>query len=163
MSTVVVEKWESRSASEGESPTTDLVYVVMGTDNDLTAKTAIEAELPATYDGLVYQDYTIERVGDEAWLVEARYGLQSPKDTGDSTYQFETGGGSQRISAATKLVVVYSSNHQAPASAPHVRHRRFTDWTERLADWRLLRHVPQPYPGWSFSDFWIFAPQRLRP
>lgn len=68
--------------------------------------------------------------------------------------------------SARRLVVVYSSNHDSTdTGAPHVRHRRFTDWVDRHATgWRLWRHLPNPYPwgddvrAGSFADFYLFRP-----
>ena len=69
--------------------------------------------------------------------------------------------------AATRCVVVYSSNRDADAGdGAHVRHRRFTDWVDAHEPrWQLLRHVPNalPYRGdWrtgSFADFYIYVPR----
>ncbi|HEY3835887.1 MAG TPA: methyltransferase domain-containing protein [Bryobacteraceae bacterium] len=69
------------------------------------------------------------------------------------------------FSWATRFVVIYASNLDAASPSPHVRHRRFTD---RIAakepDWRLLAHLPNPYPydaarpdDTSFSDFFIYG------
>jgi len=71
------------------------------------------------------------------------------------------------FSAASKLVVVYSSNHEdgAQRAAAHVRHREFTRWVAAHAPgWRLQRHIPNefPYKGdyrqGSFADFHVFVP-----
>lgn len=68
--------------------------------------------------------------------------------------------------AARRHVIIYSSNHDAPAGpeAPHVRHRMFTRWVEReRPQWQLLEHLPNPYPfrgdvhSGSFSDFHFFG------
>ena len=51
--------------------------------------------------------------------------------------------------AGRRFVVVYSSNYEAQPTrdAPHVRHRRFTDWIEKnRSAWRLVQHVPNRYP-----------------
>lgn len=65
--------------------------------------------------------------------------------------------------AAERFVVVYSSNRVGRPTAPHVRHRKFTDWVDaRPNQWRLARHIPNRYPpqpggeGGSFADFYIF-------
>ena len=70
------------------------------------------------------------------------------------------------FAAAKRYVIIYASNDEAPSPAPHVRHRRFTDWVEQheLA-WRLESHIPNRYPPslsdgeeTSFADFFVFAP-----
>jgi hypothetical protein len=70
------------------------------------------------------------------------------------------------FSSATRYVIVYASNHDAPSPAPHVRHRRFTDWVNlNEAAWHLESHTPNRYPPSlsdggevSFADFFVFAP-----
>ena len=67
--------------------------------------------------------------------------------------------------AATRYVVVYSSNKLTGYTAPHVRHRVFTDWVERNApEWRLERHVPNEhgfaaaqFGETSHAEFYIFS------
>jgi SAM-dependent methyltransferase len=65
---------------------------------------------------------------------------------------------------ADRFVVVYSSNKAEPSDAPHVRHRRFTDWIERHEpQWRKTGFLPNIYPhnparleDTSFADFYFF-------
>lgn len=49
------------------------------------------------------------------------------------------------FASASKLVVVYFSNHEesVQADGSHIRHRCFTDW------------VAAHHPGWT--DFYVFA------
>ena len=80
--------------------------------------------------------------------------------------------------AATRFVIVYSSNRDEPTdeASMHVRHRRFTTWIDAHAsDWSLKSHIPNRYPNLgdyrtgSFSDFYIYrrndgpAPESGRP
>ena len=66
---------------------------------------------------------------------------------------------------ATRFVVIYASNVDAASPSPHVRHRRFTDHVVAAEpDWRLLAHLPNPYPfdpadpdETSFADFFIYG------
>jgi hypothetical protein len=69
------------------------------------------------------------------------------------------------FAAARRFVVIYSSNSDVSpsASAPHVRHRKFTDWIDlNQPNWRLIRHVPNEYPvdpkskAGSFADFYFY-------
>ena len=74
------------------------------------------------------------------------------------------------FNAASRFVIIYSSNDDSGASAPHVRHRRFTDWiASKCPDFRLQSHVPNAYPldmsdpdNTSFADFYIFEPSQHR-
>jgi SAM-dependent methyltransferase len=66
---------------------------------------------------------------------------------------------------ATRFVVIYASNLDAAWPASHVRHRRFTDHVAATQpDWRLLAHLPNPYPynparpdDTSFADFFVYG------
>ncbi|MHA1216477.1 MAG: hypothetical protein ACTSPX_04045, partial [Candidatus Thorarchaeota archaeon] len=67
--------------------------------------------------------------------------------------------------SATRFVVIYSTNthEQTPTQAPHVRHRRFTDWiADNCRQWALIKHVPNslPYTGdftkGSLAEFYIY-------
>jgi hypothetical protein len=72
--------------------------------------------------------------------------------------------------AAKRFVIVYSSNTEARAPTPHVRHRRFTDWVARSRpDFSLKAHVPNAFPfdendpdNTSFADFYVFEPAQPR-
>ncbi len=66
---------------------------------------------------------------------------------------------------AIRFVVIYASNVDAASPAAHVRHRQFTDHVAATEpDWRLLAHLPNPYPfdaarpnDTSFADFYLFG------
>ena len=65
--------------------------------------------------------------------------------------------------AATRFVIIYSDNEDAPRDLLHVRHRRFSNWIDNNRhDWRLIGHIPNKFP-WepktergSWADFWIY-------
>ncbi|NNC75832.1 MAG: class I SAM-dependent methyltransferase [Acidimicrobiia bacterium] len=64
--------------------------------------------------------------------------------------------------AASRLVVVYSSDSDQPSDWPEVRHRRFTAWVEHnLPQWTLLQRIPNRYPfdggtESSWADFYVY-------
>jgi len=66
---------------------------------------------------------------------------------------------------ATRFVLIYASNFDSGWPSPHVRHRRFSDYVEQAyRDWRLLVHLPNPYPydparpdETSFADFFVYG------
>jgi SAM-dependent methyltransferase len=70
----------------------------------------------------------------------------------------------QLFDAATRFVIVYSSNAERPSESAHVRHRRFTDWVERnRPEFEQIGFVPNRFPEQpgdpetSFADFYLFA------
>jgi hypothetical protein len=68
------------------------------------------------------------------------------------------------FNAASRFVVVYSSNFNGAGEGPHVRHRQFTDWVAaNRAEFSLSKRIPNRYPysrtdpdNTSFADFYIY-------
>jgi len=69
--------------------------------------------------------------------------------------------------ASKRFVIIYSSNSTDPIPAPHVKHRKFTDWVEEnRRDFTLVQHIPNKYPfdpadpkNTTFADFFIYEKQ----
>jgi len=68
--------------------------------------------------------------------------------------------------ASEKYVIIYSSNMNewCKERCTHVRHRIFTYWVEtRARQWKLLKHVSNPYPystetgEGSLADFYLYV------
>jgi hypothetical protein len=69
--------------------------------------------------------------------------------------------------AATRYVVIYSSDGPAPTHSAHERHRPFTPWVSANArEWRLVEQINNPYPMstvrddqlvTSPADFFVYA------
>ncbi len=109
------ERYDSREATEGvESPSVDLIYVVEGTEDDVAVRSLVEATIPALYVGLVFQTYHINHEGGGVWEVSVRYGKQEPKDTGESSFSFDTGGVTAHITQSLSTV----SRHAPSGTAP---------------------------------------------
>ncbi len=95
-----------REYTEGDSPSITRKYVITDCADDGDAIDALLAEA-ASIDGLVRQSVSVEEIeGEEAggstyrYRGEIRYGLRNRKDTGESTYSFDTSGGTSRITHA---------------------------------------------------------------
>jgi hypothetical protein len=109
MAVKIIEKFDSREATEGvEQPSADLLYVVTGTENELTVRATVEGTVPAFYLGLPFQEYHIKHQGNGIWDASARYSKHDPKE---STFSFDTGGGTQHITQSIKTV----AKHGLPA------------------------------------------------
>jgi hypothetical protein len=104
MVAVVGEKYESRKLTSGETPAVELVYWVSGTEDDQEAHFALAAVAPAFYGSLARQSVHVEPVGGGLWEGVARYGRKKPKETGDSSFSFDTGGGTQHITQSIETV-----------------------------------------------------------
>lgn len=117
MPVTVEEKFASRASTTGSSASIDLVYTARGSNDDLEIKTAINTISPVSYDGLPRQSVTIEPVGDLLWEGTVRYSLSSktsPTPTGESTFSFDTGGGSRHITQSLVTVSGYAPPGQTP-------------------------------------------------
>jgi len=109
MSVTIDEKFDSRESTIGvRSPTVDLLYVVQGTDDDATVRATVEGAIPAIYGGLVFQDYHLAPQGGGIWEVSVRYGKLEPKETGDSSFSFDTGGGTTHVTQSLQTVGRYA-------------------------------------------------------
>jgi hypothetical protein len=111
MPVTVTEKFESRAGSDDEI---ELVFVVDGTDDDGAARAALAAQSPTTYGTLVRQTPTIERVGPNLWEGKAKYIKPefSLPQTGDSSFSFDTTGGSQHITQSRQTIQKYAPSGQ---------------------------------------------------
>lgn len=109
MPVTIDEKFDSRESTEGvESPSVDLLYVVQGTDDDVTVKATVEATIPIIYAGLPFQDYHISPQGAGVWDISVRYGKKEPKETGESSFSFDTGGGTTHITQSLQTINKYA-------------------------------------------------------
>jgi hypothetical protein len=114
MAVTVTEKWESREQSAGEQPSVDLKFLVVGTADDIAAHSELIAQTPTTYNGLVRQSTHLERIAEEAWHGSVRYGPYEPPQTGDSSYSFDTGGGTQHITQSLGTVGAWAAPGLVP-------------------------------------------------
>lgn len=111
----ITERYDSREATAGsDSPSVDLVYTVEGTEDDAAVRTLVEATLPALYGGLLFQSYHIAHQGGGIWEVSARYGKHEPKETGESSFSFDTGGATTHITQSLTTVNKYAASGTAP-------------------------------------------------
>jgi cyclopropane fatty-acyl-phospholipid synthase-like methyltransferase len=60
------------------------------------------------------------------------------------------------FSAAQRFVVIYATDGDRDDAAPHVRHRRFSEWVVQNTSWRAMDTVLRPSPEWQ--DFVVYVP-----
>jgi hypothetical protein len=96
-------------------------YMLTGTSDDTTAATLISNSTATNYNGLVRQSITIEPewvdtdAGDGLWNATVRYGVKPPPQVGESSFSFDTGGGTQHITQSIATVQKYApSGKTAP-------------------------------------------------
>ena len=109
MTITIDEQFDSRETTESiDSPSIDLKYQVKGTEDDLAVRTIVELTIPAFYLSLPFQSYHLKPLGGGVWDVSARYGKKEQKDTGESSFSFDTGGGTTHITQSLETVVKYA-------------------------------------------------------
>lgn len=99
----------------------ELTYVVRGTDSDVTARTELLTASPNTHNNLKRDDAEVEELAPGMWLGVVRYASSggTPPDVGESSFSFETRGGTQHITQSLATVGSYASG-DIPA-APNFR------------------------------------------
>lgn len=116
MAVTCMENRESRNVTDGKSA--ELIYTVRGTADESAAISSLKATAPSTFGNLVRQPVTIEPVHVDTndadsciWTGTARYAPRSytaPPETGDSSFSFDTGGGTQHITQSLQTINKYA-------------------------------------------------------
>jgi hypothetical protein len=88
--------------------------MVEGTEDDAAVRTLVEATIPALYAGLVFETYHITHQGGGVWEVTVRYGKREAKDTGESSFSFDTGGVTAHITQSLATINRYAASGTAP-------------------------------------------------
>jgi len=106
----VREKFDSRRLTKGQNPSAELAFIVLGTDDAIAARDALEDGSDETFAGLPRQSISVEPIGPELWDGTVRYGQSSGGGVtpgGEAVYSFDTGGGTQHITQSRATVHRY--------------------------------------------------------
>lgn len=106
MAIVVFERWE-RSLTGGDNPSAELGYEITGTDSVSEARAAMLAVRPATFEYLVPVSDNVEWEAPSTHRGSVNYGPRKRKEIGESDYEFETGGGQQKIFSSLATIHSY--------------------------------------------------------
>lgn len=105
----------SRVHETGSNGTRELKYVAMGSSDDVEVRSEAESQLPGSYDGVGNRRIRVEPVDSNhgLWEVTANYrtneSQQEPPQSGDSSYSFDTTGGTQHITQSKQTVSGYGA------------------------------------------------------
>ena len=118
----LTEKIDSREWTTGDKPTVTMQYILDGTADDLTAKSLLLSSTPTSYDGLVRDECTLEPIfvdtvtGVGKWDCRVRYVKPeyTPPEVGESSFAFDTGGGTQHTTQSITTVSRYAASGTAP-------------------------------------------------
>lgn len=112
MPITIDEKFDSRESTESGNPSTELLYVVQGTDDDVVVKNLLFATSPSIYNGLKRESFSVKHLGGGVWDCSVQYA----KFTSDSQYTFDTGGGTQHVTQSLQTVGAYAPSGETPAN-----------------------------------------------
>jgi len=105
----------SRVHETGSNGTRELKYVAMGSSDDVEVRSQAESQLPTAYDGVGNRRIRVEPVDSNhgLWEVTASYrtneSQQESPQAGDSSYAFDTTGGTQHITQSKQTVSGYGA------------------------------------------------------
>jgi hypothetical protein len=104
---ITVEEKFGRLLSDNSA---ELTYIVRGTTSDADARLALLANAPTSHDGLSRDDAEVEEIAPGSWLGVVRYASadQLPPEVGESSYSFETRGGTQHITQSLQTIASYA-------------------------------------------------------
>jgi hypothetical protein len=104
---ITVEEKFGRVLSDNSA---ELTYIVRGTTSDGDARTALLADSPTSHDGLVRDDAEVEEIANGSWLGVVRYvaSAQAEPEVGESSFSFETRGGTQHITQSLATIASYA-------------------------------------------------------
>lgn len=90
---------------------TEIHYLVKGTDSELLAIQTVRAAAPTTWNDLERGEVTVELLPDTTsfWAATVKYQAPAAElEVGESSYSFDTGGGTQHITQARSHVASYA-------------------------------------------------------
>jgi len=124
MAITVTELFKSRRGASGESAYTEILLMVLGSDDALAMISAMEAwaisNIGATFNSNPIESVELgEQHASEHWHGMVRYSRRAANVAadGDSTFEFDTGGGTQNITAGNS-VQSYNGPYSPFGAAP---------------------------------------------
>jgi hypothetical protein len=111
----IYERFDSREiAMSADSPTVDLVYMLEGSEDEGAVEGVFKGTLPGQIGDLYLESYHLVHLGGGVWEGTARYA----PPVSETTFSFETGGGSQHIVQSIANIARYPA---AGGTAPDFR------------------------------------------
>ena len=108
----VTERWGSRRWKGGQIPAVELEFIIKGTTNDAIATQALLATAPPTYANLPRKEYSLERLGDDAWMGTVQYSGLEQQDFGLISLEFRIGTENTKLMQSINTVASYPAPGQ---------------------------------------------------
>jgi len=99
MPVTVHQRWEGSELSQAsDAASIKSEYVIRGTDDEFEAYDELDTATADTAGGLIKKSVRInERLSDDVWAGEVEWGKMEQPETDDSSFSFDTGGGTSQI------------------------------------------------------------------
>ena len=114
MPVTTLERVTSRRRTTGSSPSIERLYRTIGTASEIAALADVEAAAPSADSGLPRRQIDLEPdwvdtiIGDGAWNAVVTYGTETVPDVAESSFSFDTTGGTQHIAHALATIAAYA-------------------------------------------------------
>jgi len=120
MPVVVTQTWNGAQVEGADNGSISSDYFITGTSDEFVAYAALNAATAAAFGGFVKDGVTIDRRLDAtSWAGSVSWGPFETKAVGDSSFSFDTGGGSAHV--ATSLATVSATKAAGMPAAPNFR------------------------------------------
>ena len=101
----VKQAWQGANPILEESPTIESEYIIDGTNDEFVAHADLNAATALIVFGLVKKSVSIdERLGEEVWRGTVKWGKFEVNEVGDSSFSFDTGGGTSHVQTSLETV-----------------------------------------------------------
>lgn len=121
MSVVCSEAYNGRNVKDGVNKSAIIKYVITGTDDEATVLSTLASTAPTTWtiggESVPRQTREVEQLHDDIWIGNVGYSYtnRNNRETGESVFQFNTGGGSQLITQSISTINRYVASGTAPS------------------------------------------------
>lgn len=159
MTIEVQELWAGRTETDTGHPTAPqrtgatVPYIVHGAATEADIITAVRDQTPPYYQSLIRKEIRIDEIIDSheplfSARVSVSYGQQAIKQPGESEFEFDTGGGTQRITQALATIAKYPSGASDHGGAIGF-------------DGERVNGIDIPVPEYQFAETHYFAPSTV--
>jgi hypothetical protein len=114
MPITIYEGFPSRETTTGEKPSIETNWIILGTSDDQYARQFLAAFTPTVYSNLLRESLHLKEVAPECWECTVRYGTNKEPEKGDWKWEFDTTGGTQKITQAKQNIANYVAAGNAP-------------------------------------------------
>lgn len=114
MSTIA-QRWQGASITGSDSSQISIDYIITDEADEYIAQADLDTATPTTLGSLVKKSVSLTgRAGPSAWYGQVQWGKFAVKEDGDSSFQFDTGGGSAVVQSSLTTISSTAASGTAP-------------------------------------------------